>query len=98
MILRGPDVTTFSTVDALFHQQQGFEWTMSPHCTENPNYVFPEIKLGGLIPNSYIHVSVKILYSRIGLPFWQQQNRQTDHRYMNVGKGRHAEHFNSAWK
>ncbi len=22
------------------------------HCTENPNYVFPEMKLCGLVPNS----------------------------------------------
>ena len=39
------------------------------HCTENPIYVFPEMKLGGLVPNSYIHLSVKDLYiTRIGLP------------------------------
>ncbi len=25
------------------------------HCTENPIYVFPEMKLRGLVPNSYIH-------------------------------------------
>jgi hypothetical protein len=28
------------------------------HCTENPIYVFPEMKLRGVVPNSYIHVSV----------------------------------------
>jgi hypothetical protein len=28
------------------------------HCTENRNYVLPEMKLHGLVPNSYIHVSV----------------------------------------
>jgi hypothetical protein len=39
----------------------------------------PEMKLHGLLPNSYIHVSVSDLYiSRIGLPIWLQQNRQTD--------------------
>ena len=48
------------------------------HCTENPINVFPEIKLRGLVPNSYIHVSVRDLYiPRIGLPIWLQQNRQT---------------------
>jgi hypothetical protein len=26
------------------------------HCTENPIYLFPEMKLCGLIPNCYIHV------------------------------------------
>ncbi len=42
-------------------------------------YVFPEMKLRGLVPNSYIHVSVSDLYiPRIGLPIWLQQNRQTN--------------------
>ncbi len=39
------------------------------HCTENPIYVFPEIKLRGIAPNSYIHVSVSDFYiPRIDLP------------------------------
>jgi hypothetical protein len=43
------------------------------HCTANPIYVFPEMKLGGLVPNSYIHVSVSDLYiPRIGLSIWLQ--------------------------
>jgi hypothetical protein len=62
------------------------------HCTENPIYVFSEMKLCCLIPNSYIGVSLSNLYiSRIGLPIWQQKNRKTDpgnvqiaHRYMNM--------------
>jgi hypothetical protein len=33
-----------------------------PHCTENPIYVFPEMKLRFLVPNSYIPVSVSDLY------------------------------------
>jgi hypothetical protein len=33
-----------------------------PHCTENPIYVFPEMKLRFLVPNSYMHVSVSDLY------------------------------------
>ena len=49
------------------------------HCTGNPIYVFPEMKLRGLVPTSYIHVSVSGLYSpKIGLPIWLQQNRQTN--------------------
>ncbi len=28
------------------------------HCKEDPIYVFPEMKLRGLIPNFHIHVSV----------------------------------------
>ncbi len=66
------------------------------HCTENLIYVFPEMKLCGLVPNSYIHFSVSNLYiPRIGLPIWLQQNRQTNPgdikialRYMNLLTGR----------
>jgi hypothetical protein len=44
------------------------------YCAENPIYVFPEMKLRGLVPNSHIHVSVSNLYiPRIGLPIWLQQ-------------------------
>ncbi len=46
------------------------------HSTENPIYVFPEMNLQGLIPNSYIHVSVSNLH--IPRPIWLQQNRQPD--------------------
>ncbi len=39
-----------------------------PHC-KDPIYVFPEMKLRGLIPTSHIHVSVSDKYiPRIGLP------------------------------
>ncbi len=49
------------------------------HSTENPIYVFPEMKLQGFVPNSYIHVSVRDLYIlRIGLPIRLQQNGQID--------------------
>ncbi len=38
------------------------------HYTENPIYVFLEMKLLGLVPKFYIHVSVSDLYiPRIGL-------------------------------
>ncbi len=48
-----------------------------PHCTENPIYVFPEMKLRGLVPHSHIHVSVSDLHNpRISLPIWLQQKRQ----------------------
>ncbi len=33
------------------------------HCTENPICVFPDMKLRGLVPKSYIHVSVSDLYN-----------------------------------
>jgi hypothetical protein len=29
----------------------------NPHCTENSKHIFPEMKLRGLIPNFYFHVS-----------------------------------------
>ncbi len=32
------------------------------HCTENLKQIFPEMKLRGLVPNFYIHVSVSDLY------------------------------------
>jgi hypothetical protein len=32
------------------------------HCTENLKQIFPEMKLHSLVPNFYIHVSVRILY------------------------------------
>ncbi len=45
----------------------------------NPNHVFPDMNLRGLIPNSYIYVSVSDLFIPIiGLPILLQQNRQTD--------------------
>jgi len=40
-------------------------------CTENLISVFPEMKLCGLVANSYIRVSVGDLYiPRIDLPIW----------------------------
>jgi hypothetical protein len=36
----------------------------SVHCIENPTYVFPEMKLWGLVPNSYIYVSMSQVYFR----------------------------------
>jgi hypothetical protein len=76
-----------------------FLFSPIPHCTENPIYVFPEMKLSGLVPNAHIHVSVSDLYiPRIGLPIWLQKKSQTDpgnpgnieiaHRYMSVEIGR----------
>jgi hypothetical protein len=41
------------------------------HCKEEPNYVFPEMKLRGLLPNFHIHVSVSDVYiPTIGPPFF----------------------------
>jgi hypothetical protein len=60
---------------------------------QDPIYVFPEMKLRGLVPNSYIHVSVcDLCIPTIRPPILLQQNRWTDrgngeHRYMNVDIG-----------
>jgi hypothetical protein len=45
--------------------------------TENQIYVLPEMKLRGLVPNSYIFLSVSDLYiPRTSLPIWlEQKNR-----------------------
>ncbi len=32
------------------------------HCNKDPMYVFPEMKLRGLVPNFHIHVFVNDLY------------------------------------
>jgi hypothetical protein len=32
------------------------------HCTENLKHIFPEMKLRGLVPDFYVHVSVSDLY------------------------------------
>jgi len=32
------------------------------HCKEGPIYVFPEMKLRGLVPHFHIHLSVSDLY------------------------------------
>jgi len=47
---------------------------VSAHSTENPIYVFPEMKQDSIGPISYIYVSVNDLYiPRIGLPIWLQK-------------------------
>jgi hypothetical protein len=57
----------------------GEQPSVNEHCTENLIYVFPEMKLRSLVPNSYIHVSVSDFYiPRIGPHIWLQQKRQTD--------------------
>ncbi len=37
---------------------------IGPQCTENSIYVFPEMKMRGRFPISYIHVSVSDIYSQ----------------------------------
>jgi hypothetical protein len=52
-----------------------FSYIFFVHGIEDSNYVFPEIKLRGLlVPNFHIHTSVSDLYiPTIGLPIWLQQ-------------------------
>jgi hypothetical protein len=46
-------------------------------CTKNLKQIFQEMKLRGLSPNSYIHVSVSDLFiPTIGLPIVLQENRR----------------------
>jgi hypothetical protein len=61
------------------YHENAFSWCAPTLYPENPIYVFPEMKLRGLVPSFNIHVSVNDLYiPRIGLPILLQQNRQTD--------------------
>ncbi len=75
---------------------------VSMHCTENPIYVFWEMKRCGLIPNSYSHVHLWAIYifpgsvclfccSEIGRPSWKDINRSQIHEYGNW----ETEHYNS---
>jgi hypothetical protein len=62
------------------HENSSFD-VEAMHCTENPIYVFQEMKMRGLIPKSYIHVSVSDLcIPRISLQkledgLWESINR-----------------------
>jgi hypothetical protein len=54
------------------------------HCKQDLIYVFPEMKLCGLVPNFHIHVSVSDLYiPTIGPPILLQQSWDA-HSYMKV--------------
>ncbi len=48
--------------ESLFTLKRILVTAVSRHCTENLKHLFPEMKLRGLIPNFYIHVSVSNLY------------------------------------
>jgi hypothetical protein len=72
---------------------------VNTHCKEDPIYVFPEMKLHGLVPNFHIYVSVNGLYipmigppifgSKIGGPVWGY----IAHRNMNVEIEKEAMQF-----
>ncbi len=52
---------------------------MQLHCKEDLNYVFPDIKLRGFVPNFHIHTFVSNLYiPRILPPILLQPNRLTN--------------------
>jgi hypothetical protein len=52
--------------------------TLQRKYTENSKHIFPEMKLRGLSPNSYIYVSVSNLYiPTIDLPIQLQGNSWT---------------------
>jgi hypothetical protein len=55
------------------------------HCKEDTIYVFPEIKLRGLSPSFYIHISVSDLHiPRIVLPIFLHPN--TDRPIVGIYK------------
>jgi hypothetical protein len=57
----------------------------SLHCTENLKHIFPEMKLSGLVPSFYIHVSVSSLYiPTISLRQTGHGIIEITHIYMNV--------------
>jgi hypothetical protein len=68
--------------------------TLQRHCTLNSKQIFSEMKLRGLVPNSYIHVSVSdiyiptiglpICYSKIGGPIVEIFKSLTDTLNMNL--------------
>jgi hypothetical protein len=39
-----------------------YYYTLQRHCTEKSEQIFPDMKLRGLVPNAYIHVSLSDLY------------------------------------
>ncbi len=79
--VRSTSASTFLTFLAFVRKresQKGADPLKTPHCNENPIYVFPEKELLCLSPNFHIHVSMSYLYiPRIGPHIFLQQNRQT---------------------
>jgi hypothetical protein len=66
------------------------------HCNQDPIYIFPEMKLSGLVLNFHIHISVinLLLSGLVHLQNFAEANRRADHgdieiahRYMNVEIG-----------
>jgi hypothetical protein len=47
------------------------------HCAENPIYVFQEMKLRSLAPNSYIHISVSYLFLQVTTIYLEIPQRLT---------------------
>jgi hypothetical protein len=70
------------------------EYTVLPHCNENPIYVFLFWELLGLSPSFHIHMSLSDLYSpRIGPPIscsiiGRSIDRSPTHEFGNWDFGR----------
>jgi hypothetical protein len=60
----------------LGHQNSSYSSVLQRHCTKYWKQIFPEMKLRGIVPNSYIHEFESDLYiPTIAPPIWLQQNR-----------------------
>jgi hypothetical protein len=56
------------------------------HCAENSKQIFPEMKLRGLVPNFYIHVSViceRFIYSHNRSAYFAALRLRSDRRNTN---------------
>jgi hypothetical protein len=89
-------VFSYQYLDA--HANLRFKTALQGQYTENQNQIFPEIKLPGLSPSSYIHVSVNDLYiPTICLPIlgkyvglsWEYINRSQEPEWGNWDEAAH---------
>ncbi len=63
--------------------------TLHRHCTENSKQIFPEVKLRGLVPNSYIHVSgseLLFIFSRLVRLILLQRERGRAVSFLGIHK------------
>jgi hypothetical protein len=77
-ILTSSECCCWCTYEGIL-ETNGIQQLDSPHCKENPIYVFLFWELRGLSPNFHSHVSVRNSYiPRIGPHISLQQSRQAN--------------------